>query len=57
MVRSRCVDSSDTIVASGVDPEPGSGNASFEATLPIGDYTIEEMVRSGKIVLSRSVQE
>ncbi|MFN3257156.1 MAG: hypothetical protein ACE37B_15830 [Ilumatobacter sp.] len=32
-------DSAGTIVASGVDPAPGVGNASFEAVLPIGAYT------------------
>ena len=31
--------SSGILVASGVDPEPGTGNASAEFVLPIGDYT------------------
>ncbi len=32
-------DASNTLVASGVDPEPGTGNASLSFVLPIGSYT------------------
>lgn len=34
-------DASNTLVASGVDPEPGTGNASYVSSpLPIGNYTL-----------------
>ncbi len=32
-------DAAGVLVDSGIDPEPGEGNASAEFTLPIGDYT------------------